>query len=68
MISPRKFGVLLCLASLAAAAPQQGPEELRRAIGDLPLTGPWIYDDVNAGFAEAKASGKPLAVFLRCVP
>lgn len=28
----------------------------------------WIAGDVEAGFAEARTSGKPLAVVLRCVP
>lgn len=28
----------------------------------------WIYQDVDAGFAEAKRTGKPLMVVLRCVP
>ena len=64
MRNPRLLAVLF----LAAVPPQQDPEALRRAIGDVALTGPWIYDDVNAGFAEAKKSGKPLAIFLRCVP
>lgn len=28
----------------------------------------WIYNDVDKGFEQAKASGKPLLVVLRCVP
>ncbi len=28
----------------------------------------WIYNDIEAAFAEAKKSGKPLLVVLRCVP
>jgi serine protease Do len=28
----------------------------------------WIYNDVASGFAEAKKTGKPLMVVLRCVP
>jgi len=28
----------------------------------------WIYNDVDRGFAEAKKTGKPLLVVLRCVP
>lgn len=30
--------------------------------------GRWIYNDIERGFAEAKKSGKPLLVALRCVP
>ncbi len=28
----------------------------------------WIYNDIDRGFAEAKKSGKPVLVVLRCVP
>src|SRR3954447_18389935 len=28
----------------------------------------WIYNDFERGFAEARATGKPLLVVLRCVP
>src|SRR6476620_9296071 len=28
----------------------------------------WIYNDYQKGFAEAKRTGKPLLVVLRCVP
>ena len=28
----------------------------------------WIYNDIDRGFAEAKRTGKPLLVVLRCVP
>lgn len=28
----------------------------------------WIYNDVDRGFVEAKKTGKPLLVVLRCVP
>jgi len=28
----------------------------------------WIYSDIDKGFEEAKKSGKPLMVVLRCVP
>ena len=28
----------------------------------------WLYNDYEKGFAEAKRTGKPLLVVLRCVP
>jgi hypothetical protein len=28
----------------------------------------WLYNDVDRGFAEAKRTGKPLLVVLRCIP
>src|SRR5581483_4583663 len=30
--------------------------------------GYWIYNDLPKGLAEAKATGKPLLVILRCIP
>lgn len=30
--------------------------------------GRWIYNDIDAAFAKAKETGKPLMVVLRCVP
>lgn len=45
---------------------QQGPkEQLRTAIKDMEVRGAWIYDDLDAGFAEARASGKPMLVVFR---
>lgn len=28
----------------------------------------WIYNDLDAGFREARSSGRPLFVTLRCIP
>ncbi len=28
----------------------------------------WIYDDIDAGYAKAAKTGKPLLVSFRCVP
>ena len=28
----------------------------------------WIYDDLEKGFAQARAGGKPLVISFRCVP
>lgn len=46
---------------------QQGDnnEGLRQTLKDVDLVGEWIYDDVDAGFAKAKQSGKPLLVVIR---
>jgi hypothetical protein len=48
---------------LAAQDPQK--EELRKSLKDGELVGTWIYDDVTAGFAEAKKAGKPLLIVFR---
>jgi hypothetical protein len=53
---------------MLAASPPQDKEKLRAAMGDTALAGPWFYEDLDGGFAEAKRTGKPLMVVLRCVP
>jgi hypothetical protein len=64
-----KIGTLVLAFSflLLAAAPQD-KDKLREGLKDTELQGAWIYDDLDAGIAEAKKSGKPLMVTLRCVP
>ena len=42
--------------------------ELQKSLKDLDLAPHWIYDDLPRAMAEAKATGKPLLVVLRCVP
>jgi serine protease Do len=65
---PRAALTALCLL-VTAARPQEGEKErLRQALGDHELAGTWIYDDLAAGYAEGKKSGKPLLVVVRCVP
>jgi len=59
---------LAALACLVAASPQDSDKDrLRHALGD-DLVGTWVYDDLPAGYAEAKRSGKPLMIVIRCVP
>ena len=53
---------------VAALLPVQDKERLRAALGDTAPEGAWVYDDFQAGVAEAARSGKPLMVVLRCVP
>jgi hypothetical protein len=52
----------LILALLLAA---QDKEALKASLKDVDLPASWIYDDIDAGFAEAKKSGKPLLVAFR---
>jgi serine protease Do len=58
----------LSLLLLPFFSPTSDKEKLREAMGDNALVGTWIYDDLDAGVAEARRSGKPLMVVLRCVP
>ncbi len=54
------------LIGLAVLAVLQGdPEELRKSLKDLDAGPGWVYNDVDAGFAEAKRTGKPLLVVFR---
>jgi hypothetical protein len=54
------------MAVAALAAFQQGPkEQLRTTLKDTEVQGNWIYDDLDAGFAEARKTGKPLLVAFR---
>lgn len=63
-----KVALAAAVAGLAFLGAPQDKEKLREALKDTDLQGTWVYDDVDAGFAEAKKSGKPLMVVLRCVP
>ena len=58
-------GLIVGLAFLAAP---QDKEKIKEGLKDTELVGTWIYDDLDAGLAEAKKSGKPMMVVLRCVP
>ncbi len=64
------LAVLLCLSSTAsAAAPAQNREEKVRADkAKVEAEGFWIYNDLAKGFEQAKATGKPMIVVLRCIP
>jgi hypothetical protein len=41
---------------------------LGEALKDIDVADHWIYDDWPKAVAEAKASGKPLLVVVRCIP
>ena len=50
---------------LAAAGGSQDPGPLQKSLNDLEVKGPWVYNDLPAGFAEAKKTGKPLLIVFR---
>jgi hypothetical protein len=61
--------MILTVALAAFTALQQMPKDaLKTALKDTEVQGDWIYDDLPAGFAEAKKTGKPMLVVFRCVP
>jgi len=53
------------LAALALLAAAQDPGPLQKSLNDLEVRGAWVYNDPDAGFAEAKKTGKPLLVVFR---
>jgi hypothetical protein len=57
------FLVLTFLAAVAAE-PQDSNRQIRQSLKDN-VQESWIYNDLNAGFAEAKKTGKPLLVVFR---
>lgn len=44
-------------------APQDHEDRFKR--DQEKLVGPWIYDDLQAGFAEARKTGKPVLIVFR---
>src|SRR5690606_12477551 len=68
-----QFSALAALAvvfQLPASAQQQPTREPKVLVDRerVEAQGLWIYNDLQAGFAQAKETGKPLLVVLRCVP
>ncbi|MEZ6066620.1 MAG: Trx7/PDZ domain-containing (seleno)protein [Planctomycetaceae bacterium] len=65
------WSLVCCLGLPIAAVAQQKPtrEQLVRQDKQRILAeGFWIYNDLDRAFAEARKSGKPLLVVLRCLP
>src|SRR4051812_31755673 len=65
-------GVLVSLAVLLAVTPQvvgqPREEKVRADKKKVEAEGFWIYNDLPRGLDEAKKTGKPLFVVLRCIP
>ncbi len=59
---------LLLMAAQVTAAPKTREEKVREDKQKVEAEGFWIYNDLEKGFAEAKQTGKPLLVVLRCIP
>ncbi|HEX7897364.1 MAG TPA: hypothetical protein VF950_06370 [Planctomycetota bacterium] len=56
------------LAVLACLTAPQDKDKLKTALKDVEVRGDWVYDDLDAGLAQAKKAGKPAFVVFRCVP
>ena len=62
------LAVLLGLSSLHAESVKDREGAVRGDRAKLENDDRWIYDNYQRGFDEAKRTGKPLLVVLRCVP
>src|SRR6185436_8302251 len=60
--------VLLLMATRPASAAQTRDQMVLSDRDDVLGGGKWIYNDLAKGLSEARATGKPLLVVLRCVP
>jgi len=60
--------VLVLACSLPAFAQNPRDQKVRADREKVETEGFWIYNDVAKGLAEAKKSGKPMLVVLRCIP
>lgn len=59
------LALLSIVSAIALASPNAPSKSLKDAIGDDLIGGNWIYEDIKAGYAQAKKSGKPLLVSFR---
>ena len=59
---------IAALVLLLGLLPQDPPplHPLQEALRDNDPEGPWHYNDLAAGIAEARSAGKPLLVVFRC--
>src|SRR4051812_15460806 len=65
------FVVTVASFALAADAAGQAPTREQKVRGDkakVEAEGFWIYNDLPRAVAEAKTTGRPLVVVLRCIP
>ncbi len=59
----------LCLVLVVAGAILANERERKLAEDrKVAVENGWIYDDLKAGYARAKETGKPMFVVVRCPP
>lgn len=67
---PQRLAFLCTLLALGAIT-LAAPTRQEQVLNDLKTVGEdesWVYDDIAAGFAEAKRTGKPVLLVFRCIP
>ena len=62
------LGIPLILVSSIQAAPGDRDAMVRNDQSSFADNEDWIYNDLDKAKEQAKASGKPLFVVLRCIP
>jgi hypothetical protein len=66
------FAVLVLIVCCNGVAqnpvPKTREDKVRGDKAKVEADGFWIYNDLNRGLAEAKKTGQPLVVVLRCIP
>lgn len=67
-LGPLMISVCLLAASVSAETVKDREGAVRNDKAAMENDARWVYNDVPRGFAEAKRTGKPLLVILRCVP
>ena len=68
MTRPAAIVLVLALASALPALAQTREQKVRGDKAKVEAAGFWIYNDLAKGVTEAKRSGRPLLVALRCIP
>jgi serine protease Do len=70
MTYPLAVTLLLLVTTVAISQPpgKTREQKVREDRQRVESEGRWIYNDLDRGFAQARNSGKPLLVILRCVP
>jgi serine protease Do len=67
---PVLLAALFCVER-PTSAQEKGPTRAEKVVNDRKKVegeGYWIYNDLPKGFAEARRTGKPMIVALRCIP
>jgi hypothetical protein len=55
----------LMLLTPALVISQDRDAKVRNDLAEVKATGLWLYNDLDAGIAEAKQTGKPLLIVFR---
>jgi hypothetical protein len=62
------LSLILAATVAGLAAAQSREDKVRTDRKKVEADGFWIYNDLARGFAEARTTGKPMLVILRCIP